>query len=235
MDLRASRAVQQLQSSLKRHRLILLGLTGGMATGKSTVASMFAELGAKRFDFDVLAREVVEPGKPAWKDIVGFFGERVLAADKSLNRQAVSEIVFQDAGKRKKLEEITHPRIFEEFSKRVQKSGEENPGDILLAEIPLLIELDLMHLFHRVLLVYVPEKLQVERLARRNRIGLKQAATLVTAQLSIEKKREYADFIIDNSQSLVRTRVRVEMIWKEISRQALSRVQSESGRKPACG
>ncbi|MCF8104021.1 MAG: dephospho-CoA kinase [Desulfohalobiaceae bacterium] len=224
MVLPASRALQQLQSRLMRHGLILLGLTGGIATGKSTVAAMFAELGAKRFDFDVLAREVVEPGKPAWKDIVDFFGERVLAADQSLDRQAVSEIVFQDAGKRKKLEEITHPRIFEEFSKQIEESGEKNPGEILLAEIPLLIELDLMYLFHRVLLVYVPEKLQIERLARRNRIGLKQAASLVQAQVSIEKKREYADFIIDNSHSLDRTKAQVVMIWKEISRQAFSRV-----------
>ena len=216
MGKQVTRAVEQLQSSVKRHRMILLGLTGGIANGKSTVAAMFAELGAKWFDFDLLAREVVEPGKPAWKDIVDFFGERVHAADQSLNRQAVSEIVFQYPGKRKVLEEITHPRIFEEFSRRIQQSGEKSPGEAILADIPLLVELDLGHLFHRVLLVYVPEKLQIERLARRNRIDREQAASLVQAQISIEKKREYADVIIDNSQSLDRTRAQVERIWKEI-------------------
>ena len=107
--------IRQVEAIRGKDNRLLLGVTGGIATGKSTVVNMLRELGAPIIDFDVLAREVVEPEKPAWKDIVAYFGEQVLQEDRQLDRKKLSDIVFRDFEKRKKLESFTHPRIFEAF------------------------------------------------------------------------------------------------------------------------
>jgi len=121
------------------HRLVI-GVTGSIATGKSTVANMLEELGAPIVDCDILSRLVVEPGKPAWEDIVSFFGEEVLQEDKTLNRKKLGEIIFQDAAKRKKLESIQHIRILDEMARLVEEHVGRNPNAIVQGVVPLLIE-----------------------------------------------------------------------------------------------
>jgi dephospho-CoA kinase len=208
--------MKQLEELRGRDHRILLGVTGGIASGKSTVARMLEELGVPIIDFDLLSRLVVEPGKPAWKDIVSYFGEQVLLPDKNLDRKKLSEIVFRDMEKRKKLEGFTHPRIHEEFVRRVGEFTAENPGAVIQVVVPLLIEANLQYLFHKLLLVYIPQEMQVQRLMDRDRISREMALSILKSQLPIEEKRSYADYIIDNSGPLEETRKQVLEVWQRL-------------------
>ena len=205
--------MEDLRGNDKR---ILLGVTGGIASGKSTVARMLEELGAPIIDFDLLSRVVVEPEKPAWQEIVSYFGEQVLLADKTLDRKKLSEIVFRDPEKRKKLESFTHPRIHQEFVRLVKEHTARDPEVIIQAVIPLLIEAGLQYLFHKLLLVYIPQEDQVRRLMDRDKVSRETAQSILAAQLPIDEKKAYADFIIDNSGSLEDTQKQVKEVWRKL-------------------
>ncbi len=210
--------LKQVEELRGKDQRVLLGVTGGIASGKSTVARMLEELGAPVIDFDILSRAVVEPGKPAWKDIVAFFGEQALNPDKTLDRKNLSEIVFRDLEKRKKLEGFIHPRIYEEFANRVKEIVHRNPQAIIQAVVPLLIEANLQHLFHKLLVVYVPEEVQIQRLMERDHISREMALNILSAQMPIEEKKSYADYLVDNSGDLEETRKQVSRVWKELQR-----------------
>ena len=158
-----------------KDRRVLLGVTGGIASGKTVVSRMLEELGARTIDFDLLSRVVVEPGKPAWKEVVAYFGEQVLLEDKTLDRKKLSEIVFRDPEKRKKLEGFIHPRIYEEFSRLVKEFAAGDPEVIIQVAVPLLIEANLQHFFHKTLLVYIPAEMQIERLMDRDHVSREMA------------------------------------------------------------
>ncbi|MGQ9509992.1 MAG: dephospho-CoA kinase [Thermodesulfobacteriota bacterium] len=199
-------------------RAFLLGVTGGIATGKSTVAQMLKEFGAFTIDCDLLSRKVVEPNKPAWKEILNYFGEGVLLEDRSLNRRVLSEIVFSDPGKRRKLEEITHPKIQDEILREVREHTLKEPEALIAVIVPLLFEVHWNSLFHKTLLVYAPEKLQIKRLMERDQISREIALKIIHSQMSIEEKKAYADYIIDNSGSLEETRRQVKEIWNKLKK-----------------
>lgn len=201
---------------------LLLGVTGSIATGKTTVAGMLAELGARTIDFDVLSRLVVEPDKPAWRDIVAFFGEQVLNEDRSLDRNKLREIVFQDLEKKKKLEGFQHPRIFEEFIKQVEQFAAEDPNVIIQAVVPLLIEVNMQSLFHNILMVYAAEEIQKKRLMQRDGSSQEMATNMIRSQLSVDEKKGYCDLFVDNSGSLQQTRRQVKKLW-----QRLKKIQKE--------
>ena len=169
-------------------------------------------------DFDVLSRVVVEPGKPAWKEIVTYFGEQILQEDKTLNRKALSEMVFRDSEKRRKLESFTHPRIHEEFARRVKQITKADPEAIIQGVVPLLIEANLQSLFHKLMLVYIPEELQIRRLMEREPISRETALQILKSQLPIEEKKRYADYIVDNSGSPEETRRQVEEVWLQLKK-----------------
>jgi len=206
----------QLEAIRGRDERFLLGVTGGIATGKTTVVNLLRAKGAAVIDFDLLARTVVEPDKPAWKDIVAYFGEQVLQEDRGLDRKKLSEIVFQDLEKRKKLEGFTHPRILGEFIQELNEIVSGNPRAIILVDIPLLIEQNLQYLFHKVLVVYVPEEQQIQRLMEREGISREEAAGRLKAQLPIEEKLGYADFVIHNEGSLEETGKQVDALWEKL-------------------
>ena len=208
--------MKQLEDLRGNDKRILLGVTGGIASGKSTVARMLEELGAPIIDFDLLSRVVVEPEKSAWQEIVSYFGEQVLLADKTLDRKKLSEIVFRDPEKRKKLESFTHPRIHQEFVRLVKEHTARDPEVIIQAVIPLLIEAGLQYLFHKLLLVYIPQEDQVRRLMDRDKVSREMAQSILAAQLPIDEKRAYADFIIDNSGSLEDTQKQVKEAWQKL-------------------
>ena len=201
---------------------LLLGVTGSIATGKTTVAGMLEELGARTIDFDVLSRVVVEPDKPAWQDIVAYFGEQILADDRSLDRTKLREIVFQDLEKKKKLESFQHPRIFEEFIKQVEQYASEDPHVIIQAVVPLLIEVNMQSFFHNVLMVYASEEEQKKRLMQRDGSSEEMAMNMIRSQLSVDEKKGYCDLVVDNSGSLENTRNQVQKLWKQ-----LKKIQSE--------
>ncbi len=205
---------------------LVLGVTGGIASGKTTVVNMLHELGAPIVDLDVIARQVVEPEKPAWKEVVGYFGKEVLLKDGNLDRKRLSNIVFQDKEKRGKLEGFTHPYIFEEFFKQVDELAKKNPEEIIQVDVPLLFELNIEYMFHKILVVYIPEELQIKRLAARDGISKGEAANILKAQLPIDKKVGQADFVIHNEKPLEEVRIEVEELWESLKK--LQKERSET-------
>ncbi len=197
---------------------LLIGVTGSIATGKTAVAVMLEELGARTIDFDVLSRVVVEPGKPAWEDIVAYFGKQVLHKDKTLDRDKLREIVFRDLEKKKKLESFQHPRIGEEFIKLVEQYAGEDPDAIIQVVVPLLIEVNMHPVFHHILMVYATAEEQKRRLIERDGLTEEMAMNMINSQLSVEEKKGYCDLIVDNSGSLDETRKQVEEIWKKLKK-----------------
>jgi dephospho-CoA kinase len=217
--------LSQLQTLRGKDNRLLLGVTGGIASGKTTVANMLQEMGAPIVDFDLIARQVVEPGKPAWKAIVEFFGKQVLQEDDTLDRKKLSNIVFRDMEKRKKLESFTHPRIGEEFLRQIDELTKKDPDAIIQVVIPLLVELNMMYQFHKILLVYISKEEQVERLAKRDGITTEEAANILRAQLPIDEKVGFADYIIHNEGSMEETRKQVEELWKTLKKAQAERAQ----------
>lgn len=214
--------MEQLQVMRGQDNRLLLGVTGGIASGKTSVSDMLEKLGAPIIDLDVLAREVVEPGQRAHQEIVDYFGRQVLQEDGTLDRKVLSNIIFNDMEKRKKLESFTHPRIMELVVLRMTEFTEKDPDAIIQVVIPLLLELNLGYLFHKLLVVYVPPEVQIQRLAERDGISREEAANILKAQLPIDEKVSYADYVIDNQGDIEQTREKVNQLWEE-----LKKVQAE--------
>lgn len=193
----------------------LIGLTGGIATGKTTVDRMLAARGATVIDADELAREVVQPGEPALDEIVKRFGKDVLQADGTLDRPRLGAIVFADAGARHDLDRITHPRIGELTQERIA-TALAGDAPLVVVDIPLLFENGRETMFEGVLVVYAPESVQVRRLRDRN--GLDETAALqrLAAQLPIEEKRARATWVIDNSGGPAATEQAVAAWWDAV-------------------
>lgn len=189
-----------IQNSKKNKKII--GLTGGIATGKSTVSKYLITKGYIVIDADIIAREVVEIGKPAYQDIVKAFGEEILNSDCTINRPKLGEIIFKNIEYREKLNNIVHPRVTEEMKRKVEEYLENNK--VVFLDIPLLIEgrsriEDRGLKFDEVWLVYSDEMTQLERLMARDNLSREQAYNRINAQMSIKEKKKYADVIIDNS------------------------------------
>lgn len=200
----------------------LLGVTGSIATGKSTVAGLLADRGALTIDFDILARKAVEPEMPAWKDIVEYFGKGVLNQDNSLNRQALSDIVFKNAASRKQLEHFTHPRISELYFKQLKAYEKNESKGIVQAVVPLLFETDMHSLFHKTLLVYAPKSIQLKRLMERESIDEIEANARISSQMPIDDKLALADYIVRNDQSLDETEKQVAELWQKLTMEFLN-------------
>ena len=212
-----SRLATMIETLRGKDNRLLLGVTGGIASGKTTVANMLGELGAPIVDFDLIARQVVEPDEPAWKKVVAYFGEQVLLPDRTIDRQKLSKIVFGDMEKRKKLEEFTHPPIYEEFLKQVNDIAAKDPDAIIQVVVPLLVELNLQYMFDKLLVVHISSELQVTRLAARNDITEEEAAGMLRAQLPIDEKVMYADFVIYNDGPIEEARKQAEDLWAQLN------------------
>lgn len=191
---------------------MIIGLTGGIACGKSTVSRMLAARGAHIIDADKIAREVVLPGKPALQQIVETFGSQCLHEDGTLNRKYLGSIVFHDEAARKKLEAITHPAIRQEMMRQIAYWEEADPQGLTVADIPLLYESgwDKRYAFSDIVVVYAPRSVQLERLRKRDGLSEEEAVARLNAQMPIEQKRKLADVVIDNSGSLEETERQVE-------------------------
>ncbi len=195
---------------------LLLGLTGGIATGKSTVAEMLVELGADHIDFDLLSRLVVAPGQPALSQIRAQFGNQVLTADGRLNRKKMSALVFEDQEKRRQLEKITHPAIHAAYLQQIEALTDNNPEATVVASVPLLIEVNMQSMFDKILVVYASPEQQIRRLIDRDHISIAAATKIIDAQLPIDDKLDHADFVIRNAGDLADTRRQVEQLWNEL-------------------
>jgi dephospho-CoA kinase len=191
-----------------------IGLTGGIATGKSTVAAMLVERGALLVDADQVAREVVMPGEPALEAVASTFGQAVIHTDGTLNRKALGEIVFNNRDRLMQLESILHPAIRNRMQQRIRQYEEQNPKQLVVADIPLLYETGQEELYEGIMVVYVPQQLQLTRLMERNGLAQEEALRRIGLQMDIEQKRSRADWVIDNSSSLEQTKRQVDEFWK---------------------
>jgi dephospho-CoA kinase len=189
----------------------LLGLTGGIGSGKSTVASMFSELGADVIDADDLARQIVEPGQPALAEIQAAFGPAVVGTDGRLDRKRLADIVFADTGSRARLNAITHPRIRERMNAEVEERRRQ-PG-LLILDIPLLFENALTGSVEKTIVVWLDEATQLARLTARDGQEVAAARARIAAQLPLDEKKALADYVIDNSGTREQTRRQVERLF----------------------
>lgn len=206
----------RIDSLCRNTHVMLTGLTGGIATGKSAVSDMFKGLGAWIIDFDVLARRVVEPGRKSWDLIAGYFGESILNSDKTINRKKLSAIVFQDPIKREKLESFTHPYIWETYIDQVRDIITREDSAVIIAAIPLLIEGGMQDIFARNIIVYAPRKTQIKRLLKRDNISMKEAEKILASQMPIDEKLALGDYIIYNSGTLDETEKQAGIIWADL-------------------
>lgn len=209
---------------------LVLGLTGGIASGKSTVTEMFRQRGCPIVDSDLIAREIVMPGRPAWRKIGERFGPEVYTARGEIDRAKLGSIIFGDQRARADLNRIMHPEIIRQILDRIAnlKSGDEirqQPDSgakshrllPIIVDIPLLYEEGLQWMVDGVVLVYVPPHIQIKRLMERDGLGQEDARARIDSQMSIDHKRSLADYTIDNSGGVDDTRMQFENLWEEVT------------------
>jgi len=196
--------------------MLNVGLTGGIACGKSTVAKMFVKKGAYLIDFDGLAHEVEEPGKPAWKEVVNHFGKRILQPDKKIDRVKLGNIVFADKKELTKLGKIVHPLIYQEWEARLEKIGKKEKHAIVLSDVPLLFEGKMQYFFDLTMVVLVSQEDQINRLMKRNGWSREEAQRRLNSQMPISEKIALADIVIDNKGTVADTERKVNEVWHEL-------------------
>jgi len=200
-------------------RALRVGLTGGIGSGKSEVSRRLASYGAVVIDADAVAREVVAPGTPGLAEVVREFGPDVLRADGSLDRDRLGELVFADESLRSKLNAIIHPRVGERMAELERQAG---GAPVIVHDVPLLAENHLAGSFDEVVVVDVPPRIQVERLARERGMPRAQAQARMRAQASREERLAIATIVVDNSGSLAELDREVGELWAELRRRALA-------------
>ncbi|BFU91700.1 MAG: Dephospho-CoA kinase [Nitrospira sp.] len=180
--------------------MILVGLTGGVATGKSTVAKMFKACGAVVIDADELAREVVQPSKPAWRDIVHRFGKSVLNSDRTINRQRLGQTVFRDRTKLQQLERIIHPRVAAEQKRLTRQASGKDPNAVVIYDVPLLFEAGIDKRVDKIIVVTADQETQITRLRKRNTLSRTEALRRIRSQMQLAMKRLRADYVLDGTK-----------------------------------
>lgn len=194
--------------------MLTIGLTGGIATGKSSVAAFLAELGAEVIDADQLARDAVAPGTVALQQVVELFGQQALQADGNLNRQAVRELVFNEPTKRQQLEAILHPAIKELALQQIEQARCRG-SRVVVYMAPLLIEAKATDRVDEIWVVTVRPEVQLERLMTRDGCSREQAEQIIAAQMPLAEKERFGVVVIDNSSSLEATRRQVDAAWQQ--------------------
>lgn len=201
---------------LSSRPMILVGLTGGVATGKSTVARMFARCGAVVIDADALAHQVVEPGKPAWRAIVKTFGKAVLHPDRTLNRQALGALVFRHPAQLRRLEQIIHPRVAREQARQTREAARTRPKTVVIYDVPLLFEAGIDARVDKILVVTADRATQVARLHHRNGFTRAEAIRRIRSQLPLRDKIAAADYLLDGTTPRPRLFTAVKRLYREL-------------------
>jgi len=194
-----------------------IGLTGGIASGKSTASARFVELGAVVIDHDALARAAVEPGTIGLDEIEDVFGPDVLAPDGSLNRAALASIVFADADALSQLNRIVHPEISRMAAEREAAAAAADPGAVIVHDIPLLVETGQADTFHLVVVVHTPAEQRIERLTRLRGASEEDARRRVRAQATDDERLAAADVVLDGSGPAEALRAQVDSLWSRLA------------------
>jgi dephospho-CoA kinase len=199
-------------------------LTGGIASGKSTVSRIFQELGASVIDADFVARQVIAPGRLAWKEIIAHFSQDILLDNGQINRKTLGTIVFNQPKERRILEHIIHPRVIEEINCQERCIRSTDQECVILVDVPLLIEASMYTNYLTIIVVYVSEEIQLKRLMDRDNISEQIARQRIAVQMPLSEKVKYATHVINNAETIEQTRKQVETIYREISKNPVNPV-----------
>lgn len=200
--------------------MVIVGLTGGLASGKSTIAGMFRTLGAQVIDADQLCREVVQAGKPAWRDIKQHFGAQVLNADGTIDREALAKVVFHDSAQLAILQNFIHPRVAREQARLAKVIQKQNPQAVILYDAALLIEAGAHRRMDHVIVVMADRATQIKRACRRSRLSKAQALRRIRQQMPLQQKLVYADTVLDGTWPRSRLRRVVQSLYRTYQQEA---------------
>lgn len=200
--------------------MIIAGLTGGIASGKSTVAAILAQAGAVIIDADQIAREVVAPGLPAWREITDHFGQAILNEQNQIDRDRLGQIVFDNIDARRMLERIVHPRVGHQIDTQLKEIARTAPDSVVIMDIPLLFETGRTEGLSELIVVYVPEEIQKERLMQRNSLNAQEAQARMASQIPLSEKAKKATIVIDNSGSIELTRQQTQTVYQQLLQKA---------------
>jgi dephospho-CoA kinase len=203
---------------------LLVGLTGGIGSGKTLAASFFKEFGAYVLDADLICRELVEPGKPAWNEISKIFGEEILDPSGNLDRKKLARIVFENKKKKIELEEILHPRVFESEKLKYESIRKKHPKALVIVDAALLIESENYKNMDKVVVVDSDEKTRINRIQARNKMSLDEVVARMKNQMPGEEKKQYADFILENSLDKDKLREQVKDLNTKLSLLAVENI-----------
>ncbi len=188
--------------------MIIAGLTGGIATGKTTVSNFLNELGAHIIDADKIAHNVVKKKYPAWEKIVSHFGKNILLDSGEINRENLGKIIFNNPSEKNILNKIVHPYVFEKIEEDIKKIKQKDDNKVIILDVPLLIETKMHKSLEFVIVVYVPLAIQLIRLMARDNTSKKNSLAKISSQISIEEKKQIANIVINNSKNLQETKKR---------------------------
>ncbi|HEX9020472.1 MAG TPA: dephospho-CoA kinase [Nitrospirota bacterium] len=200
--------------------MLIVGLTGGIASGKSLAARVFKELGAHVIDADKIVHGLLEPGQKAWQEVLGHFGKDILLPDGCIDRRKLGEIVFHDAQERAWLNQCLHPKVFAAYMAQVSHVRARSPEAIIVFDAALLIETGYQRNMDKVVVVYAEREQQIERLMARDGLNREQAAARITSQMPLAEKRGYADYVIDNTGSRTDAERRARDVFEELKKEA---------------
>jgi len=207
--------------------MLIVGLTGGVASGKTAVSEVLKEEGACLIQADQIARELVQPHTTTWNELIRVFGKEILREDGSIDRKRLARRVFADPKERRLLNQILHPRMKDEMDRRVKEIGQKDPHAIVVIDAPLLIELGYHREMDKVIVVTATEKQQIGRLKKRDGLNQEEAQKILSSQMPQEEKLKMADFVIRNEGSFEETKRRTKEIFQE-----LKRIVLESKKRP---
>jgi dephospho-CoA kinase len=208
--------------------MVLVGLTGGLGAGKTTIAGLFQDCGAQVIDADQLTRDVAKPGKPAWKEIKRQFGNRVFHSDKTLNRQALAQVVFHKPKKLKVLQNILHPRVAREQATRTKLIGKTFPQAVIIYDAALLIEAGAHRRMDHVIVVKADRSTQISRVCHRDGLTKTEALSRIRQQMPLRQKLQYADTILDGTWTRPQLRPVVKSLYRTYQKEARQRGSKRS-------
>jgi dephospho-CoA kinase len=201
--------------------MLIVGLTGGVASGKTAISQVLKGEGAYIIDADQIARELVQPHKPAWSELIRAFGKEILQEDGSIHRKKLADKVFADPKKRRLLNQILHPRIKEEMDRRTKEIGQKDPEAIVVIDAPLIVELGNQRDMDKLIVVASTQTQQIERLTERDGISPEEALRILSSQMPVEEKVKLADYVIRNEGSMEEAKKRGKEVFKELRKVAL--------------
>jgi dephospho-CoA kinase len=203
--------------------MLIVGLTGGVASGKTAVSQVLKEEGAYIIDADQIAKELVLPHQPAWSELIRAFGQEILHEDGSIQRKKLADKVFADPKQRERLNQILHPRIKEEMDRRAKEIGEKDPEAIVVIDAPLIIELGDHREMDKLIVVTSTQTQQIERLRDRDGTNPEEALRIVSSQMPLKEKLKFADYVIRNEGSIEATKKKAKKVYQELKKVALQK------------